>query len=153
MKYRKKPVVVDAIQYTGTNLKEVLEFTGKHPKWHEWFVDFDGYQEYVRQDRNVFKLITLEGTMEAHPGDWIIRGIMGEHYPCKDEIFRKTYDLDIDSPVLMPAQITEELQEAFFRAKDVLFPTQRDMAQSEGHGWKSLPAVVWEYWYSLLRKE
>lgn len=91
-KFRKRPVVIEAIQWTGENLAQVLSFTGKHPKWKEWFRDFDAYEAHVRADRCVFKILTLEGTMEASPGDWIIRGVNGEHYPCKPDIFDKTYE-------------------------------------------------------------
>jgi hypothetical protein len=90
--FRKKPVVILAVQWTGDNLAEVLEFTGKHPRWDEWFASFEQYEEHVRRDRNVFKVVTLEGTMEAQPGDWIIRGVKGEHYPCKPDIFYATYE-------------------------------------------------------------
>lgn len=91
-KFRKKPVVIEAIQYTGDNLREVLDFTGKHPCWSEWFDSFESYQAHVERDRRVFKIFTLEGVMEATPGDWIIRGIHGEHYPCKPDIFAATYE-------------------------------------------------------------
>lgn len=90
--FRKKPVVIEAIQWTGENLYEVMTFTGKHPRWDEWFSDFHAYETYVRNDRSVFKIKTLEGTMDASPGDWIIRGVSGEHYPCKPDIFAATYD-------------------------------------------------------------
>lgn len=85
-KFRKKPVVIEAIQYTGDNLREVLEFTS--------------YQAHVERNRRVF-ISTLEGVMEATPGDWIIRGIHGEHYPCKPAIFAATYE---------PAQETSPVQ-------------------------------------------
>ena len=91
-KYRKRPVVIDAIQWTGENLSEVLEFTGKHPSWDKWFSSFEEYENHVREDCSIFKIITLEGTMEASPGDWIIRGVKGEHYPCKPDIFDATYE-------------------------------------------------------------
>lgn len=92
-KFRKKPVVIEAMQWTGENLKEVISFTGKHPKWGEWFSTWDEYKTYVKTDRNVFKIFTLEGVMEAMPGDWIIKGVKGEFYPCKPDIFEATYDL------------------------------------------------------------
>lgn len=88
---QKMPVIVQAIQWTGENLAEVLEFTGKHPKWDSWFTSFEEYERFVKNDRNVFKIKTLEGTHEANVGDWIIRGVNGEHYPCKPDIFQKTY--------------------------------------------------------------
>ena len=91
-KFRKKPVVIDAVRWTGENLAEVIDFTGKHPSWSKWFSSWEQYATHVRADRNVVKIITLEGTMEASPGDWIIRGVNGEHYPCKPDIFAKTYE-------------------------------------------------------------
>lgn len=90
--FRKKPVVIEAVQYTGENLKEVFEFTGKHPKWDQWFSTFDEYQAHVAADEGIFKIFTLEGTHDATPGDWIIRGVKGEHYPCKPDIFAATYE-------------------------------------------------------------
>ena len=91
-KYRKKPVVIEAIRYSGDNLAEVLVFTGKHPRFDEWFSSFDEYAAHVASDRQVFKILTLEGTMEASPGDWIIKGVKGEFYPCKPDIFEATYE-------------------------------------------------------------
>ena len=88
---KKLPVTVQAIEWTGDNLAEVLEFTGKHPKWDTWFSSFEQYESFVKNDRNVFKIKTLEGTHEANVGDFIIRGVNGEHYPCKPDIFHKTY--------------------------------------------------------------
>lgn len=90
--YRKKPVVIEAIRYSGDNLAEVLAFTGKHPRFDEWFSSFDDYAAHVASDRRVFKILTLEGTMEASPGDWIIKGVKGEIYPCKSDIFALTYE-------------------------------------------------------------
>jgi len=92
MKFRKKPVVIEAIQYTGENLREVLDFTGRHPDFEKWFEGFDDYQQHVEKNDNIFKIFTLEGVMEATPGDWIIRGVKGEHYPCKSDIFAATYE-------------------------------------------------------------
>lgn len=92
-RYVKKPVAIEAILYDGTNLNDVLEFTGKHPKWYQWFRDFEDYQDHVNKDNGIFKILTLEGTIEASIGDYIIRGIKGEHYPCKPDIFELTYQL------------------------------------------------------------
>jgi hypothetical protein len=91
-KFIKKPVIIHAIQWTGTNLKDVIEFTGKHPKWIDWFKSWEEYEERVKNDGGIFKIITLEGTMEASVGDYIIRGVKGEHYPCKPDIFEQTYE-------------------------------------------------------------
>lgn len=77
-KYRKKPVVIDAMRYTGTNMADVLAWSGL-PELTEYF---DGGLE----------IPTLEGTMRADVGDWIIRGVKGELYPCKPDIFAATYE-------------------------------------------------------------
>lgn len=90
--FRKKPVVIEAVQWTGENLPEVFAFTGKHPKWNTWFENWKAYEAHVKSNGNTFKILTLEGTMTALPGDWIIRGVRGEFYPCKPDIFDATYE-------------------------------------------------------------
>lgn len=82
MKYRKKPVVIEAIQWTGLNLKEIMEFVGKDLECN--IIDTVPY---------VFmKIHTLEGAHECATGDFIIKGVNGEFYPCKADIFEKTYE-------------------------------------------------------------
>ena len=89
--YFKKPVIIEAIQWTGENLREIISFTDGPPdtrsrhagmKWEE-------YEDLVARDG--LKILTLEGKMSATVGDWIIRGIKGEYYPCKPDIFAATY--------------------------------------------------------------
>lgn len=92
MKFIKKPVEIEAIQWDGANLKELLDFVGKHPEFDDWFSDFKSYEAYVKANNNIFKIVTLEGNMEASVGDWIIKGVKGEFYPCKPDIFDLTYD-------------------------------------------------------------
>ena len=96
MRFRKKPVVINAIQYTGNNLKEIIDFTGKYEKFDDWFASWEDYVSYVKSHNNIFKIFTLEGTMESSPGDWIIQGVNGENYPCKPDIFEKTYEKVVD---------------------------------------------------------
>ncbi len=78
MKYRKKPVVIEAVQWTGDNLKEVLDFM----KWRNANHD----------EANGLVIHTLEGNHQARVGDFIIKGVHGEFYPCKPDIFAKTYE-------------------------------------------------------------
>lgn len=78
-KYTKKPVVISAIKFNGNNSEEVLKFTN---------ADHNN-SEYVD---GVIKIKTLEGVMTASVGDFIIKGIKGEFYPCKPDIFEKSYD-------------------------------------------------------------
>lgn len=84
MKYVKKPVVIDAIKFTGVNeekIKEMAEFIGYKPD----VVDVNGLLH--------LSIITLEGNHLAKPGDFIIKGVAGEFYPCKPDIFKATYEV------------------------------------------------------------
>jgi hypothetical protein len=81
MKYRKKPVEIEAVQWTGKNKEEI-----------EAFCDIAEFYEFC--DGATLQLIipTLEGDHYASPDDFIIRGISGEYYPCKPDIFEMTYE-------------------------------------------------------------
>ena len=83
--YRKKPVVIEAIQYLPhDNCDEVHRFiTGDNSPWEE---------SCTETENDEWAIETLEGTMWAQPGDWIIRGVQGEFYPCKPDIFEATYE-------------------------------------------------------------
>lgn len=92
-KYRKKPVEIEALEYTGDNLLEVLEFTGIHRRQSpRWFSSYEEFAAHVAADEQIFKIFTLEGPHQARPGDMIIKGVKGEFYPCKPDIFAATYD-------------------------------------------------------------
>ncbi len=97
--YRKKPVVVKAVQWTGENLREVIAFMDGPPetKSHHAFTMWEQFEDLVRKDG--LKIYTLEGKMDASPGDWIIKGVKDEFYPCKPDIFAATYE-----PASQPAQ-------------------------------------------------
>ena len=88
MKYRKKPVVIEAIQWTGNNLREVINFAGLHPSAKKW--TWDEYEQVVAEKG--LKIFTMEGPLMASVGDFIIRGVHGEVYPCKPDIFEKTHE-------------------------------------------------------------
>lgn len=87
-KYTKKPVTIEAIQWDGNNLKEIIDFTGLHESASKW--TWEEYKEVVKNEG--LKIFTLEGTMMASVGDYIIKGVKGEFYPCKPDIFIATYD-------------------------------------------------------------
>jgi hypothetical protein len=74
-KFRKKPVVIEAVRWTGTNQDELARFMG-----------------VVGTCGGKVDIHTLEGTMKADVGDWIIKGVKGEFYPCKPDIFEATYE-------------------------------------------------------------
>ena len=84
MRFRKKPVVIEAVRWTGETLAAVAKFTGPD------------YVIQLRNPRNrptgALLIATLEGDMRADKGDWIIKGIKGEFYPCKPDIFAATYE-------------------------------------------------------------
>ncbi len=79
MHFRKKPVVIEARQYTGRNGTELLG----------WVHGTELEEEFTGDS---ISITTLEGTMRADKGDWIIKGVKGEFYPCKPDIFKATYD-------------------------------------------------------------
>lgn len=86
MKYRKKPVVVEAVKFDSMNPKLVAKakhFAGK---------SFIEHQEHYAADVKNFYIKTLEGEMKVSDGDYIIKGVQGEFYPCKPDIFEATYE-------------------------------------------------------------
>lgn len=84
MKYRKKPIIIEAIQWLGNNKKEIADFAGES-------ANFEVANEKEKQLFNL-SIQTLEGNMTASIGDYIIKGVNGEFYPCKPDIFEKTYE-------------------------------------------------------------
>jgi hypothetical protein len=87
MKYRKKPVEIEAIEWTGKNYDDIQTFTNGKVSYYEWFQ----YNESgINED--MLQIPTLEGKMHAKKGDYIIKGIKGEFYPCKPDIFEQTYE-------------------------------------------------------------
>jgi hypothetical protein len=89
--YRKKPVVIEAVQWSGDILdaEAILEFAAGDGA-PDATVGFQG---------NKLVIYTLEGVMSGDPGDWLIRGIKGELYPCKPDIFEATYEPVIDAAI------------------------------------------------------
>ena len=81
MKYRKKPIVVEAMQWHGPSDNAALR-------------EFAGHWVSIAWEGQAISVIitTLEGHMKVSPGDWIIRGVKGAFYPCKPEIFEATYE-------------------------------------------------------------
>ena len=89
MKYRKKPVEIEAVQWTGFNVGEIRDFA-------DGYVRFDVYDaawEAADAAKAVFTLCTLAGDVPVDQYDFIIKGVNGEFYPCKPDIFAKTYEV------------------------------------------------------------
>lgn len=87
MKYRKKPVEIEAIQWTGDNKNEIADFVGESAMFYKVKYLQDENPNYWRLEIN-----TLEGVMKADHGDYVIKGVKGEFYPCKPDVFEQTYD-------------------------------------------------------------
>lgn len=76
-KYRKKPVIIEAVEYTGYNYLAIRDWINNGQNmWHH----------------GDFIIPTLEGDMTVSLGDYVIKGVNGEFYPCKPDIFEKTYE-------------------------------------------------------------
>jgi len=82
MRFRKKPVTVEALRVDELNIEAVAEWCGGSVRG-----------VMLPKDQWVIEIETLEGSMRADVGDWVICGIAGEFYPCKPDIFAKTYEL------------------------------------------------------------
>lgn len=100
MKYRKKPVVVEAERFEtnnepdDNNLNTLVEWINVETRGPSLMARHDGTQIYI---------VTLEGTRIAQVGDYIIKGIKGEFYPCRPDIFEATYEL-VDAPTPQSSQ-------------------------------------------------
>jgi uncharacterized pyridoxamine 5'-phosphate oxidase family protein len=81
MKFRKKPVIIDAIQWTGKNTNDVLHFCNKNTTL-----------AILGENKDFIMIATLEGRIQANINDWIIKGIKEEYYPIKPDIFESTYE-------------------------------------------------------------
>lgn len=86
-RYRKKPVVIEAIQLTDVTVEECYEFMGIQNKGN-----FPGCGHGIDPADGQFKITTLEGVHTAELGDYIIKGIKGEFYPCKPDVFEASYE-------------------------------------------------------------
>lgn len=105
MKYIKKPVIIEAVLWTGNNHREMFEFLGGNP---DDYIQPSGKNFYINHNKVKGGLIikTLEGEHIARIGDFIIKGVEGEYYPCKPAIFTKTYMIEADSkPLDIKAQL------------------------------------------------
>jgi hypothetical protein len=88
--YRKKPVIIEAVQYNNLNRVEIEKFVGK--KLHQELETETAYLAGKGSPKFSLIIETLEGNHKAMPNDYIIKGIKGEFYPCKPDIFEATYE-------------------------------------------------------------
>jgi len=88
-KFRKKPVVIEAMQLKRDNLKAIETFLAGR-EMPDLYQKLGGWD--INWGNSEVTISTLEGKMKACPGDWIIKGVKGEFYPCKPDIFEATYE-------------------------------------------------------------
>lgn len=88
MLYRKKPILVEVIKWNGDNFSDIEKFTNDNVRYHSYYEK----NEYA-ESKTTLVIPTLEGDMIVSIGDYIIRGVKGEYYPCKPNIFEMTYEL------------------------------------------------------------
>ena len=87
--YSKKPVVIEAVQFNGFDQETGQVVLSDRP---EWLVNEFGNRVLFFGEQDTLTIQTLEGDMKASVGDFIIKGVEGEFYPCKPDIFEKTYE-------------------------------------------------------------
>jgi hypothetical protein len=88
-KYRKRPVLVEAMRFTNESKDACFSWVRASGTRY-------AYAAHGADDAPELVIPTLEGDMRAKVGDWIIRGVQGEHYPCKPDIFEATYEVVTD---------------------------------------------------------
>lgn len=98
-KFRKKPVVIEALQWTGHNATEIMLFVGQRLKYTSVPHQIEREKDDIPNDAYQIEIPTDEGVMTASKLDWIIKGIKGEFYPCKPDIFAATYELVEDEKI------------------------------------------------------
>lgn len=90
-KYKKKPIVVEAVRWTGSNLEEIRNFVG-NDLIENYIKHFDIERVLIKQTLVGIAIDTLEGTMRVNYGDYIIKDVNNELYPCEPDIFEQTYE-------------------------------------------------------------
>lgn len=118
-RWRKKPVVIEAMQWRGHStfdaLGESMDYVMAFEEWIEPLAKAVGRWPLKYRGQSLI-IPTLEGDHEASPGDWIIRGVQGELYPCKPDIFAATYEPADNPEGMNPEAATAERDALLERA-------------------------------------
>ena len=133
-KFKKKPVEIEAIQYTGKNDFEIS-------KWSNDLVYPSPVLEPAENNPSgsYLQIKTLEGVMTAIVGDWIIKGVKGEFYPCKNDIFLVSYD------VVIPKKVQD--------AQKFLQECSRDMGFMGSLEYDRQKKIIDDYFEPIRQKE
>jgi hypothetical protein len=129
-KYRKKPVVIEAVQWTGHNISDICKFTDRDVNHL-----IAGGQLYIA---------TLEGVHRASVGDFIIKGVKGEFYPCKPDIFAQTYEPA--NGVTFATDTNDGCK--WISVEDRLPVETYQVLTVDDTGWIEIDALGWEDWLS-----
>ena len=136
--YMKKQVVIQALKWTGENVRELEEFT-KDTDDEIWYRDND--------DTGELYINTLEGEMKANCGDYIIKGVKGEFYPCKPDIFEMSYN-DISIQEDRPANDDWKKNRDFGWALDRM----KHGFRVARNGWNGKGMYIWLVGYARVEK-
>lgn len=142
--YRKKPVIIDAVQFDGLNPTEIKDFVGEN-------CEVEIYDNEVTPPVAHIVIHTLEGDMEVSKGDYVIKGVKGEFYPCKPDIFEQTYEF---------AETQQEQQEVDLEEEIKRYTKSCEGAKNvNGHifelNWNDITAIIDEaarHFYELGKK-
>lgn len=104
LEYRKKPIVIEAIQFLGFNPETGNAMFSDRP---EWLINEFGKNILFFDEPNTLTIVTLEGNMRAGEYDYIVKGINGEFYPCKADIFEKTYEATDDVASMVSKEMAQ----------------------------------------------
>lgn len=130
MKYRKKPVVIEAIKYEKEHIDRTLDFCNNNENI-----------QYNPRD-NEYYIHTLEGNMKVSEGDYIIKGINGEFYPCKPDIFEKTYE-KLDAENLGKTDKAKKIkQKNLFSVIYYLASESKNIVTIKGEKYKEVTLIV-----------
>lgn len=112
--YRKKPVTIEAVQFDGLNPTEIKDFVGEN-------CEVEIYDNEVTPPVARIVIHTLEGDMEVSKGDYVIKGVKGEFYPCKPDIFERTYESE------KPDKILGEAAEEYIKKERFRIMTEKNL--------------------------
>ena len=136
-KFIKKPVEIEAVQWNGDNELEIMDFVGKKLSISKPPAKMHHVVDGIPATAYSIIIPTLEGDMTASKGDYIIRGVKGEFYPCKPDIFEATYDAVTIDPDQNLYRITNFENQIFF----INAPTIPSAI--EVYGRKDVKTVYW----------
>lgn len=127
-KFKKKPVEIEAIQYNNLNRMEIEKFVGK--KLPQELETETAYLAGKGSPKFSILIETKESSMKAIVGDWIIKGVKGEFYPCKNDIFKMTYDVVIPKDIVNAQKYLQECGDMGFMGSPNEYDRQKKIVDA-----------------------